>query len=132
MAVPSRIDEPQNAEPNGAAASIFWPPYLLRIVVLAALLSSLGFINQTVAVGQDDTPLFWAPAGISLGVLLRGGLRWWPGVVLGAVACLFFQIPGMQAVAPAAGVVLGNFVGVVVSAWLLRVVFFRVVSRFCC
>jgi PAS domain S-box-containing protein len=62
------------------------------------------------------TPV-WAPSGISLAVLVLFGLRYWPGVALGAFAA---NATSGLSVGLAAGVSAGNTIAAVAGALVLR------------
>jgi PAS domain S-box-containing protein len=58
----------------------------------------------------------WPPSGIALAALLLGGLRYWPGISLGA-----FLVNVTVGIAPlaATGIAVGNTLEAVIGAWLL-------------
>ena len=62
--------------------------------------------------------LVWPPAGIALAAILLFGYRFWPGVALGAV--LFSFMNGMPLGFFTLGTALGNTMGAIVCAFLLR------------
>jgi signal transduction histidine kinase len=62
---------------------------------------------------------FWPAAGLAIGVLYVGGLRWWPGVLLGDLGSLAgdvvsLEVPPGTALAEAAGDMAGIIVAVIV------------------
>jgi integral membrane sensor domain MASE1 len=64
---------------------------------------------------------FWPAAGLAIAVLYLGGLRWWPGVLLGDVGSLVgdvvsLAVPPGSALAQAAG----DMAGIVVAVLILR------------
>jgi signal transduction histidine kinase len=64
---------------------------------------------------------FWPAAGLAIAVLYLGGLRWWPGVLLGDVGSLVgdmvsLAVPPGTALAQAAG----DMAGIVVAVLILR------------
>lgn len=98
-------------------------PYLAKSVFLTALLFGLGYLSQVQWSTWDQTPLIWWPAGVGLAALLLGGLRWWPAVVMSSALAYFLQDARMRGPLPTLGLLLGNSIGVIFSAWLLRTVF---------
>lgn len=52
---------------------------------------------------NSDVTLIWPPAGLAVAVLFRAGLRYWPGVLLGALACQLPQLDWWVALGVAAG-----------------------------
>ena len=64
---------------------------------------------------------FWPAAGLAIAVLYLGGLRWWPGVLLGDLGSLVgdvvsFAVPPGTALVQAAG----DMAGIVVAVLILR------------
>jgi signal transduction histidine kinase len=56
------------------------------MLALAAVYAIVGRLGLTVEPVHLFASLVWAPTGIALAALLRGGLGYWPGIWLGAVA----------------------------------------------
>ena len=99
---------------NSAAASRDW---LLRTGLLLAAYYLSGRLGLSVPEFGTLITLIWPPAGIALVGLLRFGLGVWPGVWLGAFAV------SLSVGAPAwiaALIALGNTLGPLLGAWLLR------------
>jgi PAS domain S-box-containing protein len=69
------------------------------------------------SIGRSVT-LVWPPTGIAVAALFRGGLRFWPGVFLGAF--LTNLLVAASAWPVAAGIATGNTLGPVLAAALLR------------
>ena len=90
---------------------------VVRIAVLAAAYiaaARLGLMMD--AVGGFAT-LVWAPTGIALVALLRGGRRLWPGVAAGAaIANAWTGAP----LAVACGIAAGNTLEAVLAVWVLE------------
>ena len=90
---------------------------VVRIAVLAAAYvaaARLGLMMN--AVGGFAT-LVWAPTGIALVALLRGGRRLWPGVAAGAaIANAWTGAP----LAVACGIAAGNTFEAVLAVWVLE------------
>jgi len=96
-------------------------PIQLAVVALAYLgAAKLGLLA---AVAQKVVSSAWPPSGVALAALLLLGLRYWPGIAVGAV--LLNWTAGVPA-AGAAGIALGNTLEAVSAVWLLqRVAQFR-------
>ena len=64
---------------------------------------------------------FWPAAGLAIAVLYLGGLRWWPGVLLGDLGSLAGDVLSL-AVPPGTALVqaAGDLTGIVVAAVVLR------------
>ena len=96
-------------------------------LITAALYVGLAMASHRVFSGQlfghQASPLIWLPSGLSVAVLILGGLRLWPAVTLGAL-CASYLSSG-NSLWPLA-VALGNTLEAVIAAWLLdRRVAFR-------
>src|SRR4051812_45411010 len=76
-----------------------------------------GKLGLRLAFVEAHATAVWPPAGLALAALLLGGLRLWPGVLLGA-----FLVNVTTAATPltAAGIALGNTLEAVAGAWLLQ------------
>lgn len=59
---------------------------LSRILVLASFYALLAGIVLTIATANGNVTIFWLPGGFALAVLLSHGVKYWPGVYIGAVA----------------------------------------------
>lgn len=76
-----------------------------------------GEIGLAVPFTSRNVSPVWPPAGVALAAMLIFGYRIWPAVALGAFIVNFFtDIPHVAA----AGIALGNTVGPLCGAWLLR------------
>jgi two-component system cell cycle sensor histidine kinase/response regulator CckA len=90
----------------------------VAILGLAAAYFVAGVIGlQVASAGDGHATLIWPPTGIALAALLLLGLRTWPGIAIGALAVSIFS--GMPPVTMAF-MVIGNTIGPVAAAWLLR------------
>jgi PAS domain S-box-containing protein len=75
--------------------------------------------------GTNATPI-WPPSGIALAVLISGGVRWWPGIAIGAFAAnlAVFGINGhavdLTTALTSAGIAAGNTLEAVCAFWMLR------------
>jgi PAS domain S-box-containing protein len=86
----------------------------LALAVVYVIVGRLGLAIEPVHLFAS---LVWAPTGIALAVLLRGGLQYWPGVALGGfVVNAWAGAPVAVALAIAAG----NTLEAVAGAYLIR------------
>jgi PAS domain S-box-containing protein len=65
----------------------------------------------------EQVTIVWPPTGIALVVLLLFGLRFWPGIALGAFLANLFT---NELILTAVGIAIGNTLEGVLGAWLLR------------
>lgn len=87
----------------------------LALVFLAYFLG--GKIGLAVPYTSGNVSPVWPPAGIALAAILVVGYRIWPAVAIGAFLVNFFTpIPPVAAL----GIAVGNTVGPLAGAWLLR------------
>src|SRR5262245_46216774 len=61
------------------------PNYLTRFVTLVVLYVLTGKLGLLLAVPPGYATVIWPPSGIALGMLLVGGARLWPGVLLASL-----------------------------------------------
>jgi two-component system cell cycle sensor histidine kinase/response regulator CckA len=98
-------------------------PYPAAVALLAVLYYGAAKVGLLAAVAHGVVSSAWPPAGVALAALLLWGVRFWPGVAIGA-----FLLNATSGVSPAgaAGIAVGNTLEAFVGAWLLtRVVRFR-------
>lgn len=94
--------------------------YLIAVVALAAAYYALGRLGLAAGQLPGNVAPVWPPTGLALGVLIRWGPAYWPGVALGAL-----MVNGLTEVpfATVMGMAAGNTLEAVVGAWLfVRVV----------
>ena len=60
--------------------------YLWQILLLSVLFFSTGWLGFKLIIPPGYSSPLWPSAGIALAVLLIGGVRYWPGIWLGAFA----------------------------------------------
>ena len=77
-----------------------------------------GLLGKKASFLSGNTALVWPPAGIALAAILLFGYRFWPGIALGAV--LFSFIDGVPFGFFTFGTAVGNTVGAIVCAFLLK------------
>ncbi|WP_175414882.1 PAS domain S-box protein [Nibricoccus aquaticus] len=83
----------------------------LAVVYLA--LARLGLMAASV---HGNVSPVWPASGLAMGALICSGLRWWPGVALGAFVANALTSISLVA---AAGIALGNTLEAVVGAWIV-------------
>ena len=91
--------------------------YLLRLAALAAVYYAAARLGLRFASIAHSISLVWPPTGIALAALVVFGLRYWPGVALGAFLA---NVVTPLAPSTAAGIALGNTLEAVLAAWLVR------------
>ncbi|HWX22292.1 MAG TPA: MASE1 domain-containing protein [Candidatus Binatia bacterium] len=89
-----------------------------RVLILTAFYFAGGLVGKQAAFLSGSIALVWPPAGIALAAILLFGVRFWPGVALGAV--LFSFTEGVPLGFFTLGTAIGNTVGALVCALLLR------------
>src|SRR5438876_8318144 len=89
-----------------------------RVVILTAFYFVGGLLGKEASFLSGSVALVWPPAGIALAAILLFGYRFWPGVALGAV--LFSFIDGLPLGFFTLGTAIGNTVGAIVCAFLLK------------
>jgi signal transduction histidine kinase/ActR/RegA family two-component response regulator len=107
----------QTATKTGAASRRDVRRLAVQILAFAAVYAVVGYLGLAIAPVHRFASLVWAPTGLSLAVLLRGGFRFWPGVALGA----FLVNAWSGAPVPVAlGISTGNTLEAVLGVWLIR------------
>jgi PAS domain S-box-containing protein len=86
--------------------------------MLTAIYFLGGLLGKHAAFLSGSIALVWPPSGIALAAILLFGYRFWPGVAVGAL--LFALIDGVPLGFFTVGTAIGNTVGAVVCAFLLR------------
>jgi|GEM_PF-2385484 len=86
---------------------------LLALTLALYLTAQLGLLFT---VEGTTIALIWPPAGIAVVALFRGGLRFWPGVFLGALAYEWHFFPWWTAL----GIAAGSTTGIVVAVAILH------------
>lgn len=107
---------------NAPSNSDSFPESIGRAVVrgflLAAAYFSAGWLGLLLAPPDLKISLIWLPTGIATAALHRWGLRYWPGVTLGAIVLLEYSFPVAWPLVGA--VVVGQTLGPLAAAALLR------------
>jgi signal transduction histidine kinase len=91
--------------------------YVLGVVVLAASYSGAAQIGYALDFAGPVAAILWLPVGVGIAFLSLGGLRFWPGVLLGdLLANDYTALP----LGSALGQTSGNMLEVLVAALLIR------------
>src|SRR3989449_2303339 len=90
------------------------PWYPAKIGAVAAVYFGAAKLGLLAAVAQKVVSSAWPPTGVALATLLLFGVRFWPGIALGA-----FLLNWTSGV-PAAGIAAGNTLEAVTAVLLLR------------
>ena len=90
--------------------------YAASVVVVAGLYYLSGRAGLKLAYLDGAVAALWPPAGFGLAVLFLGGLRLWPGVVIGDLLLADLSTPAATILAQT----VGNTVALVVAVLLLR------------
>jgi signal transduction histidine kinase len=89
----------------------------LGSVALALVYYATARAGLSVATVGHSVTLVWPPTGLAIGVLLMAGMRFWPGVALGAFL-VNVTTPGVPFLA-ATGMACGNTLEAALATWLL-------------
>jgi signal transduction histidine kinase len=91
--------------------------YLLGVVALAAVYRAVAQIGYEVQFAGPVAAIAWLPVGVGIAFLYIGGLRYWPGVLIGdLLANDYAALP----LGSALGQTTGNVLEVLVATLLLR------------
>src|SRR3989441_699759 len=96
------------------AGRLRYPTQLAAVAIAYLGAAKLGLLA---AVAQKVVSSAWPPSGVALAALLLLGLRYWPGIAVGA---FLLNWTASVPVAGAAGIALGNTLEAVGAVWLLR------------
>jgi signal transduction histidine kinase len=91
--------------------------YVSLVGALAGAYYLAAQIGYTLKFSGAVAAIVWLPVGVGIAFLYLGGLRFWPGVVLGDLLANQY---GTLPVGSAVGQTVGNTLEVVVAAYLLR------------
>src|SRR3954469_14393861 len=109
-AVGERIDALRRRKHAGPAL------YALTVAVVALAYYGAGRIGLELAYLNGAVAALWPPAGLGLAVLFLGGVRLWPGVVIGDLLLGDFSTPLATVLAQT----VGNTLALVVAVLVLR------------
>jgi signal transduction histidine kinase len=91
--------------------------YVAGVVGLAAAYYAAAKVGYELEFSGPVAAIVWLPAGVAIAVLCLGGLRFWPGVLVGdLLANDYSALP----LGSALGQTLGNMLEVLVAALLIR------------
>ena len=94
--------------------------YVAGVVAFAGALYAVGYLDEVVA-RVPDVGGFWLANGFGLVVLYLGGLRWWPGLVIGQVANAYLaSLTPTIALGLTLPALLSVIVGPILGALILR------------
>src|SRR5580765_632566 len=91
--------------------------YLTGVVVLAGVYYGAAKVSYLLEFAGPVAAIVWLPVGIGVSFLYLGGLRFWPGVLIGDLLANDY---GALPLGSALGQTCGNLLEVLVAAWLLR------------
>ncbi|HYH79103.1 MAG TPA: MASE1 domain-containing protein [Longimicrobium sp.] len=89
---------------------------LLRALILALAYFVAGRVGLSLAFVQANASPVWPPSGVALAGLLLWGMRYWPAVLVGAVAVTLSSGAALPYAVMAGA---GNVIDALVGAWLL-------------
>lgn len=100
-----------------AANSRLW----FRLLILALGYCLVGMLGSLLPALMPSLSLVWLPSGIAVAVLMRWGMHYWPGILLGALLAGLPQLHQGSLSMPA--IIIFAFIHTVaplLSAWILR------------
>jgi signal transduction histidine kinase len=111
--------EPRIAERAPAITSFAEPRvrYLIGVVALAVLYRGAAEVGYALQFAGPVAAIVWLPVGIGVAFLYLGGLRFWPGVLIGDLLANDY---GALPIGSAFGQTAGNVLEVLVITMLLR------------
>jgi len=104
---------------SGLARATWWARgrYVGGVVGLAAAYYGAAKVGYELEFSGPVAAIVWLPAGVAIAALCLGGLRFWPGVLVGdLLANDYSTLP----LGSALGQTLGNMLEVLVAAFLIR------------
>jgi len=90
---------------------------LSRIIFITLAYFATGWLGLQIPYAGSHITLVWLPTGIAVASLIRWGLRFWPGVFIGA---LLVNLLTGAAWPLATGIAAGNTMAAVLCAWWLN------------
>ena len=91
--------------------------YLTELVLALVAYFLVGMVGLAVPFTSGNVSPVWPASGIALGAILLVGYRIWPAIALGAfLVNSLTPIPSVAAL----GIAVGNTIGPLIGAWLLR------------
>jgi PAS domain S-box-containing protein len=114
LAPPQRIPGLSHEKPVWPYGWAFYP---VQLALIAAVYFGAAKLGLTMAFVAEQVTAVWPPTGIALAALLLFGYRLWPGIALGAFLA---NATANAPLATAMGIALGNTLGALAGAWMLR------------
>jgi PAS domain S-box-containing protein len=97
-----------------------WRAELAPLASLAVVYVAVAVLAVRAGIAAPGETLIWPASGLALAALMRGGIRLWPGVAVGAfLAALVRGMPPLVAAGVAAGSTVEAVLG---AAWVVRLV----------
>jgi signal transduction histidine kinase len=94
-----------------------WLRYALGVATLAAVYYAAAQVGYALDISGPVAAILWLPVGVGIAFLSLGGLRYWPGVLVGdLLANDYSTLP----VGSAFGQTCGNMLEILVAALLIR------------
>ena len=90
---------------------------MVGVVALAGAYYAAAKLGYALEFSGPVAAIVWLPAGVAIAFLSLGGLRFWPGVLMGDLLANDYSVVGLGS---ALGQTLGNMVEVLVAAVLIR------------
>jgi signal transduction histidine kinase len=90
--------------------------YLLGVAVLVGLYYGAAHLGYAFEFSGPVAAIVWLPVGVGIAFLYLGGLRYWPGVVIGDLLVNNYSTLPLGS---ALGQSCGNLIEVVLATWLL-------------
>src|SRR3954452_19167992 len=87
------------------------------VVVLAGAYYAAAKLGEALEFSGPVAAIVWLPAGVAIAVLSLGGLRFWPGVLVGDLLANSYSVVPLGS---ALGQTFGNMVEVLVAALVIR------------
>src|SRR3954471_8758369 len=91
--------------------------FMAGVLVLAGAYYGAAKLGYVLEFSGPVAAIVWLPAGVAIAFLSLGGLRLWPGVLLGDLLANSYSV---LALGSALGQTVGNVVEVLVAALLIR------------
>lgn len=90
---------------------------LFGILFFAAVYFISAKFGLSLAFVHANATAVWPPTGFSLAVLLCFGIRFWPGILIGAFVA---NMTTQGSIATSVGIAIGNTLEAVIGAWLVN------------
>jgi integral membrane sensor domain MASE1 len=94
-----------------------WAPYILRVAALVAAYYGAAKVGFVFEFAGPVASIVWFPVGVGIACLYHGGLRLWPGILIGD---LLVNDAAALPLGVAVGTTTGNVLEIVVATLVLR------------